>query len=261
MFNTHWERGKIAEVINEYKPNFILSNSSELLYIAQYIIDNKVDIHKPQFFCPTGENIDGRTEKILKSVYGEGLINIYGGTEMADFAVKVPGDDKYEILEDMVALCVKKDDGTIADEGEGSILVTPLFRKEFPLLNYELGDRVELKRINGRLYITKIFGRKNDTFIWENGEQTIYKRLEEVNCVLENIFQIRFIQESMQKVVIQVVRDKRCDKRNEELEVYLHEKYDGLFPNYVVVAIEWLECIEPEKNGKTRNMISYVSGC
>ena len=258
VFNTHWNRNQIISLINDYKPDFILANSSELLYIAQYIIENNLEIIPPQFFCPTGENIDGRTEAILKSVYGEGLINIYGGTEMADFAVKIPGDNKYEILEDLVSVCIRRDDGNITYEGEGSILVTPLFRKTFPLLNYELGDRVKIEIINGRKYITKIYGRKNDTFVWKNGEETIYKQLEEINCELKGIFQIRFIQNSIEMVTIQVVKDIRSKYPQSSLEEYLHDLYDKLFPPYVDVEIEWCKKFPPEANGKTRNMISLI---
>ncbi len=143
-FDTRWDRQKIVDRINEVRPDFILSNSSELLYIAQYILENDLSIYKPKFFCPTGENIDGRTEEILRGVYGNGLINIYGGTEMADFAVKKPDSYIYEIIESLVAVCVKGESGKLEENGNGSLLVTPLFRERYSLINYEIGDIVEL---------------------------------------------------------------------------------------------------------------------
>jgi len=257
-FSTKWERDRIVERINEYKPDFILANSSELLYIAQYILNNGIEIYKPRYFCPTGENIDGRTEKILKSVYGEGLINIYGGTEMADFAVRKPGETHYEIIESLASVCIMDDKGKNRRFGNGSLLVTPLFRKRYPLINYEIGDIVELKEIDGEDRIINIRGRKNDVFYWKNGSSTIYKRLEDVNMGLEYIFQIRFIQDSDSSVIIQVVKDSSATKTKRELEQYLDRMYADVFGKDITIKYEWMDVIPPDPNGKIRNMISFL---
>lgn len=257
-FSTKWNRKRIVDKINEVKPDFILANSSELLYIAQYILENDLEITKPGYFCPTGENIDGRTEEILKNVYGEGMINIYGGTEMADFAVKKPGSHIYEIIESLVAVCVKDKFGQLTMSGNGSLLVTPLFRERYPLINYEIGDVVELGERDGCDCIFKIAGRCNDVFTWKSGKQTIYKRLEDINMRLKHIFQIRFIQKSYEKVIIQVVKDKKTQKTRDELEEYLRDLYGNQFDDDTVIEFEWKDVLPPDKNGKIRVMASEI---
>ncbi len=257
-FDTRWERDKIIRTINEVKPNFILANSSELVYIAQYIIENNLSVHKPDFFCPTGENIDGRVDRLLRDVYGDGLINIYGGTEMADFAVKKPNSKTYDVIESLAYTCVKNEEGEIFHCGNGSLIVTPLFRKEYPLINYEIGDYVELREIDGCDCIVNISGRTNDVFFWRNGKQTIYKRLEDINMGLKDIFQIRFIQKSLDKVVIQVVKDAKSTKTIEELENYLSEQYEGQFGDDVTVEFDWQKELPPDSNGKLRVMVSEI---
>ena len=257
-FDTRWDRQKIVDRINEVKPDFILANSSELLYIAQYIVDNGLSIYKPKFFCPTGENIDGRTDEILRSVYGNGLINIYGGTEMADFAVKKPDSHIYEIIESLVAVCVKEDTGRLEKSGNGSLLVTPLFRERYPLINYEIGDIVELGEKDGCDCIFKIQGRCNDVFTWKSGKQTIYKRLEDINMSLEDIFQIRFIQKSYEEIELQVVKDGKTKKSTEELEDYLRDKYKDQFDDNTLIEIKWKDSLPPDKNGKIRVMVSEI---
>lgn len=256
-FDTHWERGKIIEKINDYKPDFILCNSSELIYIAQYGLQEGKAIHKPKFYCPNGENIDGNAERILKGTYGNGLINLYGCTEMASFAVKKPGEIGYEIIEDLVTLNVKTG-SKIEKLGEGTLLVTPLYRTQYPMINYEIGDYVTLESKNGCEYISKISGRKNDVFVWKSGKQTIYKQLEDVNMTLKDIYQIRFIQESYEQLRIQVVKDPTTDKRQEELEHYLLSLYQGLFEDGIEIIFEWMSVIPPDPNGKIRNMISKL---
>ena len=257
-FDTRSDRDEIVKRFNEIKPDFILANSSELLFIEQYILENNLSIKKPRFFCPTGENIDGRTERILKSVYGEGLINIYGGTEMADFAVKKPGSNIYKIIESLVSVCVKDDNGKLNLHGNGSLLVTPLYRERYPLINYEIGDIVDLEEIDGLDFILKISGRCNDVFQWKSGKQTIYKRLEDINMGLKDIFQIRFIQKSYDTVVLQVVKDSKTTKTTEELEEYLKSLYKDQFDDDTEIVFDWLDALPPDKNGKIRVMISEI---
>ena len=126
-------------------------------------------------------------------MFGKGLINVYGGSEMADFSVRKPGNDYYDVIDGLAVLQVLSD-GKIKNSGTGSLLVTSLYREEFPLINYEIGDIVDLRKDESGTFIDKVNGRKNDVFIWADGTKTIYKNLENINSVLENIFQIRFIQ-------------------------------------------------------------------
>ena len=176
---------------------------------------------------------------------------------MASFAVKSPGNTGYEIIEDLVTVNVKTEQG-IQKSGEGTLLVTPLYRTQYPMLNYEIGDFVTLEYKNGYEYISKISGRKNDVFVWKSGKQTIYKRLEDINMNLKDIYQIRFIQESYEKLKIQVVKDPGTDKTQEELERYLLGLYQKEFEDGVDIVFEWLQVIPPDPNGKIRNMISRL---
>ena len=257
-FNTKWERCDIIKKINSYKPDFILCNSSELIYIAEWALAHNEKVFSPKYYCPNGENVDGLNYKILTSVFGKGLINVYGGSEMADFSVRKPGNDYYDVIDGLAVLQVLSD-GKIKNSGTGSLLVTSLYREEFPLINYEIGDIVDLRKDESGTFIDKVNGRKNDVFIWADGTKTIYKNLENINSVLENIFQIRFIQTSETTVKFQVVKDKTSSKTTEELELYMSGLYQEQFGNNVKIEYEWLPVIPPDPNGKIRNMISLVN--
>lgn len=254
-FDTRWERERIIKRINSFKPDFILANSSELLYIAQYSLEHKLPIYKPKYYCPNGENIEGLAEKKLREVYGDGLINLYGCTEMGSFAVRKPYDNGYYITEDLVAVNVVGSE----EKGEGNLLVTPLYRKHYPLINYEIGDIVCLEDRKGLDYISKIKGRKEEAFVWEDGSQTIFMRLYDLTKELNDVYQIRFIQVSYKKVVFQVVKDILSEKSYEFMEEYLRNIYKNQFPRNVEIEIEWLKVIPPDPNGKIRMMVSKVS--
>lgn len=256
VFNTRWERNKIVEKINAYKPDFILANSSELIYIAQWVLANNAKLFKPKYYVPNGENIDGLSEKILKSVYGDGLINGYGCSEMASFAVKCPNNSYYNINESSVYVLVDINQ-EIKEKGNGNLLVTPLYRIRYPLINYEIGDYVDLDICEDHKVIKKINGRKNDTFFWKNGHVTIYMNLDDITLQLKDIFQIRFIQETDDTILIQVVKDISTEKTEGELEKYLTEAYSKEFKG-LNIKFEWFDVIPPDPNGKIRNMISKI---
>ena len=255
-FDTRWDRRDIVKKFIEYKPDFLLANSSELIYIAQYIHENSISIPKIKYYCPNGENIYGLAEKILKETYGPGLINLYGCTEMASFAVKAPGCEDYEVMSDLVAVTVMTENG-MKSQGSGSIIVTPLYRKQYPIINYEIGDTGDIYLRDYRTIISHIKGRSNDFFTWANGKTTIFMRLWDITSQLEDIYQIRFIQETDTKLLIQVVKDSKTNKTEKELEKYLTSMYKNEFDG-LNVKYEWLSVIPPDPNGKLRIMVSKI---
>ncbi len=247
-------RENVINTINKYRPDFILGYSAELAYIAQYALQNKLYVHKPKYYCAGGQNVTGEQERVLKAVFGDGMINYYGCTEMADFAYRKPGENGYWIIEDSVAVNVKNDEG-IFHYGKGSILATPLFRLRYPLINYAIGDIVDIIDNNGHDYLYDIIGREQDIFYWKNGKQTTHKDVWMISKTLENIYQIRFIQDSNESVIIQAVKDRECKLSIEELNAYVLDKYEDCFGIDTRISIQWIDEIPPDPNGKIRNMI------
>lgn len=256
-FSPYWELSDIVKKINEYKPDFILANSSWLIYIANYVETNGLHIHKPMFYCAGGENVSGCEQKLLEDVFGKGMINYYGCTEMADFAYRKPKVSYYDLNNTYMCVMVKDRD-KITSSGEGSVLATPLYRLRYPLINYDMGDQVSVEEIEGLSRIMAIEGRKNQSFIWANGKETVFKELWDITATIEDIFQIRFVQETNCNLTMIVVKDSSSKKTNDELEQYLKNKYFKAFGNGVSIAFDWVENMPPDENGKIRNMVSRI---
>ena len=94
--------------------------------------------------------------------------------------------------------------------------------------------------------------------IWYDGSQTFYKRLEDINSILRDIYQIRFIQTSLKSITIQVVKDIKTKKAEQELEKYLTNLYTKEFCKDISITFKWLNVIPPGPNGKICNMISNI---
>ena len=159
-------------------------------------------------------------------------------------------------MNDLVAVTVMTEDG-MKSHGSGSIIVTPLYRKYYPIINYEIGDTGDVSLKEARTIITKIKGRSNDFFTWADGRTTIFMRLWDITSQLEDIYQIRFVQETDLTLLIQVVKDPKTSKSEEELEKYLSNMYKNEFDG-LNIKYEWLSVIPPDPNGKLRIMVSKI---
>ena len=258
-FQTGWEREQIIDKIRTYQPDMIESNNAELMYIAQYSMEHGLIFPKPRFYTAIGENIDAVSFRTMQKIYGDGLFSFYGCSEMATAAIRYPGKTRFEVLEDIAAVTVREH-GKMLEEGTGSLLMTSLYRMQYPMINYEVGDLGVLKIHRGRDYIQKIISRQNDMFVWKSGKKTTWRRLYRLTKNLEDIFQIRFIQESYTLVRIQIVKDVHSVKSEKELEHQISFLLRKEFDQGVVLTYQWLKDMPPDPNGKIRNMICMVKG-
>ena len=147
---------------------------------------------------------------LLKEMLGPGLINAYGLSETGTSAVRLPGEDFFRVNSDTHVVNLRDDDGTYGDSGVA--IVTPLFKTDFPLINYVTGDRMDGEMVDGLRRITNIRGRMNDVIHHKDGKITEWGNLEMVvnYAVGLGVVQSRFIQESYDQIRIQAVKDPSC---------------------------------------------------
>ena len=176
---------------------------------------------------------------------------------MATCALRRPGEEGYWVNEDIVAMNVLRD-GVQMQEGEGSLLLTSLYRKRYPIINYEIEDIAILSRRDGLDYIEKIVSRKNDVFEWKSGKMTTWTPLYNITKDLTDVTQIRFIQESYEKVTIQLVHSSRSKKTKDEIEKMLTKPLLDAFDDGVASNWDWVDDMPPEGKGKLRIMVSKI---
>jgi phenylacetate-coenzyme A ligase PaaK-like adenylate-forming protein len=89
----------------------------------------------------------------------------YGAMEVSGLAVALKPDDEYmKVIADGLLLEVLEDSGKASQTGTGDLLVTDLNNTCMPFIRYRVGDRVELVRRKGALWI-KVLGRTEDSFL------------------------------------------------------------------------------------------------
>lgn len=112
-----------------------------------------------------GEPLYPSFKKQIETMAGVQIFDHYGAMEFAGFAIAQNHDDKYmRISEDGLHFEVLKDNGRLSSTGTGSLLVTDLLNDCQPFIRYRLGDKVELIRRKGALWI-KVLGRLSDSIL------------------------------------------------------------------------------------------------
>lgn len=243
--------------INEYKPDIICLRRNCLVRIAMYAKQHNMELWRPKYYVPVAEMVDDVTRNILEETFGPGLIDAYGCTETGNCIVKYPGKDFFYVVNDMAVANVYNQDNQLSNNGR--LILTTLFKKSFPIINYDVGDDVESYVKDGLRYFTKINGRLNDLVKHENGVESSAYHLMKISNGTVGIAQYRFIQESYHDMLIQLAADpNNTSKSKEENERFFIESVRKLYGDEFDIRVEWMDIIPPDATGKQRCFVCRI---
>ena len=200
--------------------------------------------------------MDENSRKLFIRELGEGIVDSYGSAETGACMIRLPGKDYYMIHNDSFVVNVVDENGKPAKEG--SIVITPLYKTDLPIINYVIGDKAVCRMKNGIRFITSVEGRMNDYFRYETGEVTSFFEVTPVIAHCSDIAQIRFIQEDYGKIHVQIVRSVSAGMSREELEEYLETNLNKIFKKPFSFTFEWMDSIPPDANGKLRMIVCNI---
>lgn len=248
----------LIELVNEYKPDMICFRKNVLVRMAVYARNHGMTIHQPKAYTPVSEMVDELTRKLLVETFGPNLFDAYGCNETGSCAVKLPGSDLFYVYNDTHVLNIVDDEGNLTDEGR--LIGTTLYKKDFPIINYEIGDTATSEMHDGVRYIKTIKGRTNDLVKHANGTETSATELMKIPNGIVGVSQFRYIQESMDEISILLVKDPlNHEHTKEEIEAFFEKKVVDLYgyPEYKL-NFQWMDEIPPDENGKMRCFICRV---
>lgn len=250
---------QLVQEINDYKPDFLYTHKNILVRIAKYAKENQIPLWQPKLYSPISEMLDAQSERLLKEMFGPGLLNAYGMSEVGSCAVCLPGSKEFFVNNDTHVINIYDDDGKPADSGMA--VVTPLFKLDMPIINYATRDRMVSYQREGVRFISSILGRMNDVIRHKDGSVTEWGNIELVVNYSTNldIVQSRFIQESYDLIRIQLVKDPASQLSNEEIEGRYTEKFAPVLNNEFRFEYEWMDEIPSDPNGKLRMIVCKVS--
>lgn len=155
---------KIAEaatLVRALKPTVVNSYTNQLFQLFSLLGRN----HSVRRCVVNGEPLFLSFKKQIEKMAGVSIFDHYGAMEFSGFAIAQKSDDAYlRVFDEGLWFEILGDDGRISPTGRGALLVTDLENMCMPFIRYRLGDRVELVRRRGALWI-KVLGRLSDTLL------------------------------------------------------------------------------------------------
>lgn len=147
---------------------FIYGYASAIYLLAKYVINNNVslDIHA---CLPTSEVLNDHYRETIQKAFQSKIVDCYGAHDGGISAYSFePGF--FEVGYNSIVRLFEPD-----NNGLGSALLTDTFNFAMPLINYQLGDELQIDDIknthfsyNGQI-INQVLGRTSDIIQLENG--------------------------------------------------------------------------------------------
>lgn len=253
-----------VETIRTTKPAMLFGYPSSLSLIARHaekrgIAMNKLGI-KVAFV--TSERLYDHQRDDIARVFGCPVANGYGGRDAGFIAHQCPEGGMHLTAEDIIVEIVDKDGKSLPKGQAGEVVVTHLATGEFPFIRYRTGDVAVLSTKScacgrGLPILDEIQGRTTDFVVAADG--TIMHGLAVVYPIrdIPGIASFRVVQETLQRVVVQIVTNENCGP---EVETLISTGIKARLGQSVDVDVLRVSEIPREKSGKYRYVQSLVTG-
>ena len=258
FINQYAPEPDVIEQINEIKPDLLYMNKTELMRVALYAKKHDIKVHHPKLMVPTGEMIDDNARKLFTEIFGDCMIDAYGAAEIGSCMTKYPGSSYWRIQGDLFAVNICDDLGNEAEEG--NLCITPLYRTDFPLINYLVGDRARAgKAPDGSRVIVSVLGRSNDFISHANGDVTTFFMIAPIFAHSNEIVQVRLVEKSYDDLIIQAVASENMtDDEKKAVESRVTEQMNEKLKAPMNISFEWMPVIPPDENGKLRLIVNEM---
>jgi phenylacetate-CoA ligase len=156
---------KCIEIIRRKKIKIIFGYASAIFILAKYIINHKIKVDA-KLIIPTSEVCPKYYKDKMHAAFQCQIIDAYGARDGNVSAFECEFGN-YHISETSIV--------TINKNNTNSILVTDLFNYTMPLINYEVGDSLELSNEicacgRNQFIAKRIYGRHESVMHFANGK-------------------------------------------------------------------------------------------
>ena len=272
-FPYYWRESSISEpkylveAYNACKPDFYYGNKTAVQMIAEYALAHQIKLHRAKCVGSISEPLPENVREIINKAFGDNvLFDIYGCAELGNIAVDLPSQPyKHIIWNDTYCVNLQNAEKVEGKDNAytGKIMVTSLAHRGLPLVNYIIGDTVELTIEDEVPYITKILGRTDDAIRNLDGSKSTWLHVNRIMHGLTDVTQFRCIQKSYTDLLFVLAQTNMSDERKREVERHIQTKAAEFFGTDMDkrgknIYFQWCERIPPDPTGKIRILISEI---
>ncbi|MCC8073656.1 MAG: hypothetical protein LIO62_05975 [Clostridiales bacterium] len=247
----------ILDAINSEKPDFLYINRSKLVQTLMYVQEKGLEIYEPKLVSVVGEGIDKNSEDLINKYFSNVINASYGLMETGACSFTLKGDYKrYYFTGDTHVVNIYNS----SDNENGRIVVTNLFFKKYPIINYDTLDSASTGQEAGVPYMENICGKFNDMLHFADGSDVDYHSFYSVMEKRNDILQFRIVQKSFYQIEIHLVKNnEKALLSNEKISHEIESAIRGIIRDQKVnYDFIWHDELEPDDNGKRRFIISEV---
>jgi len=233
--------------IQKSNPKMILGYTSTIYKIAKFIDENNLSIgvkSNLKGVVVTSESVSDYDIKIIEKVFNVPCIIEYGMAETGAVAYSKEKTKEIKVLWDSFIL---------QNNQEGSMYLTTICDKLFPLINYQTNDIVQSKDKESILTIDKIIGRKNDILEIVNNDKVIKVHSELFTHVLKaipGVLNFQIVQKKNKNILIKYVSNNDAVDAKRSFFCEIKKEYSSIDQNQF--TFEKVEDIEQSIAGKAK---------
>ena len=161
---------------NRLKPAMLQGYVGAITQLAQFVVDNRLDVHAPKFVWTTSAPLPDSQRKLIGRAFHAPVCDQYGSCEIRWIAAQCPECGGLHVNTEHVHIEFVDDGNMPVENGQyGRTLLTNLEDTVFPLIRYENGDRG--KWLNGKCpcgrtlpMIDSVKGRESESFVLPSGK-------------------------------------------------------------------------------------------
>ncbi len=246
-----------------FRPKFVYglaSTISQFVRIVKHHGLNPADLNLSVVII-TGEILFPELRQLVETAFACPVVNEYGTTENGIIAFECPSKRMHLMIHNLYLELLNPVDGTPAQPGEiGEVVLTELHARALPFIRYRLGDTVTLSHdtqceCGSELPIVDhVEGRVLDLLIAPDGRRVSTSITSQL--MTEGIHRYKVFQKDITRFDILIERMQDCSSSDIDNVVRNFQKFFG---DQIIVNIDIVDHIPPDKTGKLRSFVSELS--
>ncbi|HEY9381011.1 MAG TPA: phenylacetate--CoA ligase family protein [Burkholderiales bacterium] len=251
----------IAQILTR-RPRMLFGYPSSLALTAQRAIARGIDLTRQgiKVAFATAERLYPHERDWIERGFGCPVANGYGGRDSGFIAHQCPHGGLHITAEDIIVEIVDEQGHALPPGEAGQVVITHLHSHDFPFIRFKNGDIAVLDDqpcICGRglPLIREVQGRSLDLLYAYNGARVHAVSFGAVLRRLPGMCQFKIIQESLERIRLQLVVTAAFDAREATPQI---ERQFRHFLGPVRVEIEYVDRIEPEPSGKYAYVVTRI---
>ena len=257
------EMMRIVEYINRKKPTGIVSYTTGIYNLAQFINNNKIslDTTAVKAIVTGAERLFDYQRELIESVFKVRVFNTYGCREFMLLASECEKHEGLHVNSDSVVVEILVD-GKPAEPGQtGELVITDLHNYGMPFIRYKNGDlATQGSKVcscgRGLPLIDNIDGRKTDIIVAYNGTQVPGIYFPHLMKEIPEIRKFQVIQKSRTELEVKLVQQPVI--RDEKIQFLRHE-IQNIVGSEMNIKFSFVDDIPLNASGKFRVTISEIN--